>query len=208
MSSILRPFVFGLAVLFGIYTIWKSSSSKTATELKPRSPSSVIVEGPGSREQMKQNILSQVQATQSTSHFTLALGSHYLQSSTQQESYFICEEWPRLEFIFEGEGIEYSEGKPQMSISTLCLETAQGAIQPLVLPLSTLFQQPPQQMSFGLASQPQAQIELNLLYGEWPTAWVLREIRFYTEQGQKGLIISQGDLIRHLTFPIGFTYSP
>jgi hypothetical protein len=154
--------------------------------------------------QIKTHILRGLRVIELKDYSGIELGGFMLLSPSG-ENVFACDEFPKITFIFEGEGVAYSGAKPQMEISGPCIKSPSGQIEALLIPNYELSQKSPFQGDFPVPNS-EALIRFYNTNESWPNAWSLTAIYFENHSGVTQIEITLSDLIEKIGRPVGITW--
>ena len=121
------------------------------------------------------------------------------------ESIGLCEEFPRLIFVFAGEGVVTHGQKPSMEWEWDC--QMDEALNPLSLEVNreTLTSQLPFEGEWELPPRHGLMRFFNTI-DAWPSAWALEHIFFENQQGISRLEISKDEIIQFRQRPLGIRW--
>lgn len=117
----------------------------------------------------------------------------------------LCEEFPRLIFVFSGEGVVSHGQKPSLEWEWDCqMDEALNPL-PLVVDRGSIVQQEPFEGEWELP-QGHGLMRFFNTVDAWPAAWALEHIYFENQQGVSTLEISAQDLMKFRPRPLGLRW--
>lgn len=109
-----------------------------------------------------------------------------------------CSIYSKIEMIFIGEGIGEGGAQPHMVVAGPCNFSDKNIswMEPIWIPYKTILEDPPGNKEIRFYDSEPVELSFSNMTSEWPSLWVLKAIRLYSEKQPTHEIIVSHDEIR------------
>lgn len=161
----------------------------------------------GSRlqESVKQRLISGLEFRKSEGGAGLALG-HFIFVDNSGEKKLGCNEFGRVFFSFEADGVSVSGEPPLMEVEGVCnFSPDMSKIDPIFLPIAKILKEHPGDGEFQF-NESKTTVRFTNLPEEWPKTWVLRSVRLINSKGSEAVVVDREEVDRLLGQPTVLTW--
>lgn len=209
--SLLTFFVFVLFGAFFSFKSWGPANFRTSGVRDPANIPSQLdfskLDGTALREASLNRIISELKVLSDTDRFGIEFG-HFWALGTQGHPMNACDIYDVVELTFHAEGVAESGDRPVMKVQSPCRVSQydDSKIQPVWIPFKQVLNEPTGDF---VIQYPEYEVELTFesVSSEWPTEWILDEIRLFSSMSPSRQIVVETEEMRaRLQQPIGVTW--
>ncbi|MDW8190592.1 MAG: hypothetical protein RMK80_06425 [Pseudobdellovibrionaceae bacterium] len=196
------PAVMGFLLVGGDWQVFRDFQKK---RVPATFPTMSFPQSPEEQEALLQKISQSLQIIDYQEGFSEILFPSILFSDpTFNDSFSLCEEFPRITFLFEGEGVYVHGESVELEIDWTCQYDESGNTLPLRIPSSYLVSQKP--FSGDFVVDENTTLRFFKTDEAWPQAWVLTGVILQDAKGSSPLSLEKGQLIQWRKVPIGLRW--
>lgn len=113
-----------------------------------------------------------------------------------------CEDFVKVSFVFEAEGMSVGGDKPVLELSGLCsVSDDLSSINPLILPVPQILAAPPKDGELRFNDQ-NVSVFFKHIADSWPKLWLLKKVKLLNEQEAVSIIIESDEVAKIVGHPV------
>lgn len=159
------------------------------------------LKGEALNKAVKERVLTGLAVRRLDRGVALSLGNFAYQNENGQRR-LACEDFSKVSFVFEAEGMSVGGDKPIFELSGLCsVSDDLSAINPLILPIPEILAAPPKdgELRFNDAG---VSVFFKHIADAWPRLWLLKRVKLLNEQEAVSIVIESDEVARVVGHPV------
>ncbi|WP_413585691.1 hypothetical protein [Bdellovibrio sp. HCB274] len=157
--------------------------------------------GENLQDAVKQRLVSGFELKKAPGASGLSLG-HFVFVDQYGQRKLACQEFAKVSFVFEAEGVSVSGEKPSMEVEGACeYSNDMAKINPLWVPIAKILGENPADGEFNFNEGNAVTVRFANLPDHWPKTWLLKSVRM-KNVNSSDLTIESNEVARYLGHPI------
>ncbi|WII72670.1 hypothetical protein QJS83_02150 [Bdellovibrio sp. 22V] len=157
-------------------------------------------------EAVKQRLLGGLEMKKNAKGAAFSLG-HFVFVDPRGEKKLACQEFGKVFFSFEAEGVSVAGEKPLMEVEGRCeFSNDMAKINPLFIPVAKIMGERPGDGEFQFNEGSAITIRFANLPEEWPKTWLLKSVKLMNEKESEALVVESDEVAQILGHPMVFTW--
>lgn len=155
----------------------------------------------------KKRVLSGTKAWKENGSVAIRLG-HFIAKSLSGESSKLCDVFHDIALTFAAEGMATSGARPTMLIESACVASKDGnTTETIWIPVDQIKGEKPADSELRFTTPTDVVVKLKDIPGEWPTYWVLKEIKLIDKKEGRSMTIDTPTIYRLSQIPISISWN-
>ena len=155
----------------------------------------------------KKRVLSGTKAWKEDGAVAIQVG-HFIAKGVNGESSQLCEIFHDLSLTFSAEGMAVSGARPTMIIEGACVASKDGSTTEAIwIPVDQIKGEKPADAELRFTTPSNIVVKLRDIPGEWPTYWVLKEIKLLDKKEGRSMTIDTPTIYKLSQVPISFSWN-
>ncbi|HEY8269662.1 MAG TPA: hypothetical protein VIG33_02150 [Pseudobdellovibrionaceae bacterium] len=151
---------------------------------------------------MKKRIISGSTVIRKNQSLGVELG-HFAMAKITGEKTLACQEFQKVIFRFEAEGMAIGGERPAMEVEGACeFSEDMTKISPIFIPVDKVLAEKPADGEFQYREGKPVTIRVHGMPSEWPTRWLLTSVRLSNSSEQRELLINSDEVSEILGRPM------
>ncbi len=159
----------------------------------------------------KKRILAGTRAWKENGTMGVTVG-HYIAKNVGGGTSQLCDLYQNISLTFTAEGMAVSGSRPTMTIEGACVMATNSQSNgqmtaPLFIPLDQIQQEKPADLELRYTTPSDIVVRLKDIPGEWPSYWVLTEIKMLNKKEGRSIAIDTATIYKLSAVPISISWN-
>lgn len=131
----------------------------------------------------------------------VALG-HFIFVDSHGDKKFACQEFNKINLVFEAEGVSVSGSSPRMEVEGACSYSGDvSRIDPLSIPVAKILGEKALDGDFNFNDGHAVSLRFTNLPEDWPKTWVLKQVQLKRDDSPDALTVESDEVARYVGHP-------
>lgn len=127
---------------------------------------------------------------------------HFIFTNEKGEKRLACQEYEKVSFSFEADGVSVAGEKPVMEVEGRCeFSTDMTKINPLSVPIARILNETPGDGEFEFNDGSKVTVRFTNLPDEWPRTWYLKSVKLINDKNLDALVVEGEEVTKYLGHP-------